>query len=201
MSCPDFDDLLAARAAPAAHGEVLAHVGRCPACAASWAALLQLDDAPGAARWPAVPERLSRAARELGRSPRRSGPTAPARLVFDSSAPGARAALALRGSGPAARHLQYEAGGVQLDLAVLAGEHADGDTLVGQVNGVSDASGAACVLAGAEVARWTPLDLHGDFRFERVAPGRWLLTLEADDQRLVLPELDLAAPAARDPLR
>jgi hypothetical protein len=200
MSCPAFDELLAARAEPVAHGEVFAHVGGCPRCALAWAALLRLEAAPAAARWPDVPQRLASAARELVRVPARALRDASAQLLFDSAVAGSRPALALRGAGPATRHLAYEAGALHLELAVLAGEHAGGDTLVGQFAGVRDPSSACCVLTGADVARWTPLERNGDFRFERVRPGRWLLALEAEDQRLVLPALELSAPVARDPL-
>jgi len=202
MNCPDFDELLAARAEPTApaHAEVLAHAGACPQCARTWTALLRLDAAPAAARWPAVPERLARAARELARAPARTVRDASARLLFDSAAAGSRPALALRGAGPAARHLTFEYGALSLELAVLAGEHVGGDTLVGQFAGLRDPSEACCMLTGADVSRWTPLQPNGDFRFERVTPGRWLLALESEDQRFVVPELDLAAPAARDPL-
>ncbi len=189
MTCPDFDDLLTARAEPGAHAEVLAHAGRCPQCARTWAALALLDAAPAAARWPEVPPALSRAARAVahGASSLRRLREALARLVFDSAA-GPAAAVALRGAGPAARHLQFEAGALQLDLAVLGG-----DTLVGQLDGAGEPSAATCLLAGPDGARWTPLESNGDFRFERVVPGRYLLAVETDDQRLLVPDLDLSA--------
>jgi hypothetical protein len=138
-------------------------------------------------RWPEVPPALARAARDVARgaSPLRRLRESLARLLFDSAA-GPVAAVALRGAGPAARHLQYEAGTLQLDLAVLGS-----DTLVGQLAGMEDAAAATCMLAGPQGARWAPLEDNGDFRFEQVAPGRYLLALETGDQRLLVPDLDL----------
>lgn len=187
MNCPDFDDLLAARARPGEHAEVLAHAGNCPRCARTWGALALLDEAAAAARWPEVPPALSRAARDLARggSPLRRMREALARLVFDSAA-GPVAAVALRGAGPAARHLQFEAGALQLELAVLGS-----DTLVGQLEGAGEPAVATCMLAGPQGARWEPLEANGDFRFEHVAPGRYLLAVDTDDQRLLVPDLDL----------
>lgn len=185
MNCPDIDELLEARAAPGVHAELLAHAGGCPECSRLWAALDLLDAAPAAAAWREVPGRLLDAARAAGRGP---SPLARlrevvARLVFDSAtAP----AAALRGAGPATRHLTYEGAGRQLDLALLGGE-----TLVGQVGGAG-ASGTV-ILAGPDGPRWAPLEANGDFRFERVAPGRYLLAVEGERERLLVPELDLGA--------
>ena len=200
MTCPDFAELVAARAQPAAKPDVLAHVGRCRECSRLWSALALLHDARGAAAWRDVAESLALAARRLGAGPVRAAPGDIAKVIFDSAA-GARPAVALRGAGPAARHLVLSAGALKLDLALLADAPDGGDTLVGQVAGLRDASAASCLLAGAAGARWTPLEGNGDFRFDRVSPGRYVLTVEDDDQRLLVPDLDLSTPTPRDPLR
>jgi len=198
MTCPGFDELVAAHEQPAAHAAVLAHVGGCADCSRTWATLELLRDARSAAGWPEVGEALGRAARRAGDRPR-AAPAALGRLVYDSAS-GARPAVALRGAGPAARHLVLSAGALQLDLALLA-DAPEGDTLVGQVSGLADASAASCLLAGDAGARWSPLEGNGDFRFERVTPGHYLLSVDGGSERLLVPDLDLSATASRDPLR
>ncbi|HEX5012134.1 MAG TPA: hypothetical protein VFY71_17240 [Planctomycetota bacterium] len=200
MTCPTFAELLAARERPAAQPEVVAHVGGCRECSRLWVALGLLPDAPRAAAWPDVGASLHETARRAGAGRVRAAPTAVASVIFDS-ATGARPAVALRGAGPAARHLVLASGPLQLDLALLADAPDGGDTLVGQVAGLRDAAAASCLLAGAAGARWTPLEGNGDFRFDRVSPGRYLLSIENDDQRLLVPDLDLSTLAPRDPLR
>jgi hypothetical protein len=200
MTCPTFDELVAAHERPAAQSEVVAHVGGCGECSRLWNALGLLRDAPHAAAWREVDAALHDAARRVGAGQVRVSPPAVASVVFDSAA-GARPALALRGAGPAARHLVLAAGALQLDLALLADAPDGGDTLVGQVAGLRDAAAASCLLAGAAGARWTPLEDNGDFRFDRVSPGRYLLSIENDDQRLLVPDLDLSTLTPRDPLR
>ena len=200
MTCPSFAELVAAHERPAAQPDVLAHVGRCRECSQLWAALALLADAPHAAAWRDVAASLGEAARRLGAGPARAASASIANVIFDSAA-GARPAVALRGAGPAERHLVLAAGALQLDLALLADAPDGGDTLVGQVAGLRDASAATCLLAGAAGARWTPLEANGDFRFDRVAPGRYLLSVEDDDQHLLVPDLDLSTSTPRDPLR
>ena len=200
MTCPTFDELVAAHERPAAQPEVVAHVGGCRECSRLWAALGLLPDAPRAAAWPDVAASLHDAARRVGAGRARPTPTEVASVVFDSAA-AARPAVALRGAGPAARHLVLVSGALQLDLALLADAPDGGDTLVGQVAGLNDAAGASCLLAGSAGARWTPLEGNGDFRFDRVSPGRYLLSIENDDQRLLVPDLDLSTLTPRDPLR
>ena len=178
MTCPPFAELVAAHERPAAQPDVLAHVGGCRECSQLWAALALLPDAPRAAAWRDVAASLSEAARRVGAGPVRAARDAIASVIFDSAA-----------------------GALQLDLALLADAPDGGDTLVGQVAGLRDASAASCLLAGAAGARWTPLEGNGDFRFDRVAPGRYLLSVEDDDQRLLVPDLDLSTPTPRDPLR
>ena len=92
-------------------------------------------------------------------------------------------------------------GALRLDLAVLTDAPDGGDTLVGQLTGARDVTSASCLLAGAHGTRWAPLESGGDFRFEHVAPGRYLLAVDAEDDRLLVPELDLSATTPRDPLR
>jgi hypothetical protein len=200
MTCPEFDDLVAAHERPAAHSALLAHVGGCGACSRTWSALELLRDGARAAAWPDVDAALAAAARRTGAGPAPAARASLASVVFDSAA-GSRPAVALRGAGPAARHIVLSAGALQLDLALLADAPDGGDTLVGQVAGLREAAAATCLLAGPAGARWTPLEPNGDFRFESVKPGHYLLSVEDERERLLVPDLDLSAPTSRDPLR
>ncbi len=114
------------------------------------------------------------------------------RLVFDSARP--TPALALRGPGPAARHLLYrfDDAGYELDLALI-----DPDTIVGQVLDTSAEPSAledaVCVLVGDDGLRQAAVGRHGDFRFEGVGHRPTALLLETGTGRFVLEDLGLGA--------
>ena len=108
-------------------------------------------------------------------------------------------APALRDGGPIDRHLLFEAGPFEVDLAFV-----EGGALVGQVLAEEEASAAGepsgledavCVLLGDGDARESALHTNGDFRFERVEPGRYALFVEAREVRVVVPEIDLSRSA------
>jgi len=163
---------------------------------------------------PEVPPHLSLAARRVPGSlaENAAAPSLRARLaeladhvlgslVFDSARP--TPALALRGPGPAARHLLYafDRSPLELDLALI-----EPDAIVGQVldtgahgSGWDD---AVCVLVGEDGLRQTTVGAYGDFRFEGVDHRPMSLLLETGDRRLVIEDLGLgeedAPPSDRE---
>lgn len=198
MSCPSFEDLVEARLSPDSRPEVLTHLGG--GCANCVQRLKVVEIAVSALRaepFPAVPERLHRLALEIPDRVRR-GPLREAlagvvefvgELVFDSRA--ARPALALRGEHVAERHLLYRAGPFEIDVALL-----EDDALVGQVLHADADLGddAACVLCGEDRVLQSSVEPNGDFHFDAVPPGRYMLMFESGELRVVVPEVDLDLP-------
>ena len=113
-----------------------------------------------------------------------------ARLIRDAGAP--ELVPALRGEGPAQRHLLFEAGPFEVDLALI-----DSGALVGQVHAAGgdpqELEDGVCVLYSADDTREAPLDSDGDFHFASVQPGAYDLVLETPRVRLLFPDVDLSA--------
>ena len=99
---------------------------------------------------------------------------------------------ALRGEGPADRHLLFEAGPFEVDLALI-----DSGALVGQVHTAGgdpqELEDGVCVLYSDDDTREAPLDADGDFHFASVRPGAYDLVLETPRVRLLLPDVDLSS--------
>jgi hypothetical protein len=97
---------------------------------------------------------------------------------------------ALRGEGPAERHLLFEAGPFEVDLALI-----DSGALVGQVHAAGrdrqELEDGVCVLYSEDDTREALLDSDGDFHFASVRPGAYDLVLETPSVRLLLPDVDL----------
>jgi hypothetical protein len=113
-----------------------------------------------------------------------------ARLVRDAGAQ--EVVPALRGEGPAQRHLLFEAGPFEVDLALI-----DSGALVGQVHAAAgdpqELEDGVCVLYSDDDTREAPLDADGDFHFTSVSPGAYDIVLETPTVRLLFPEVDLRA--------
>ncbi|MCB9899066.1 MAG: hypothetical protein H6825_13755 [Planctomycetes bacterium] len=196
MSCPDLAALAAAHADPGAHRAVVEHVhAGCASCAAHWRRLDVFEAVAALGPLPQVPAHLHAAALAIpeqqtagvaGRLLSLVG-----RLVFDSA--GGRLVPGLRDAGAGRRHLLYEAGPYEIDLALV-----EPATLVGQVMGPEDADlRDAVVLLSGEGRTFDAAVLeHGDFHLDGVAPGRYALQIGSDDLDLVLPDVDLTSPGS-----
>lgn len=197
--CPSFEELLARLAGADASGEVAAHVASgCRACAERLTLLERLRAAFARGPLPAVPERLSAAARALavvgggdGRGLLGRVRELVAQKLLDTSSP--ELVPALRDAATVDRHQLYAAGTLEVDLALV-----ESGALVGQV--LADLedepllAGAVCTLLGDGEAREAPLLPNGDFRFEAVGAGRYSLVVESEHLRVLLPEVDLTPP-------
>lgn len=208
MRCPGFDELLSHLAGGDAG--VAAHLASgCASCARRVELLGALRATFAAGPLPEVPTHLSHAALaipqeetaagERGESP---GMGALARIrelfarpLIDTASLGLAPALRGddEGSGPIDRHLLFEAGPYEVDLAVVEGGSLVGQVLCDEADEPALA-GAVCVLLDERDAREERLCSNGDFRFEDVGPGRYALFVESAELRLVVPELDLTEP-------
>ncbi len=206
MSCPDYQLLLAVHQPDepcsrdaAAVEAARAHLNAgCPACASRLRVVRAMLGALDAGPLPEVPAALRARAVALAPEPagRGGGTREPGRiqrflgkLLLDAGS-GATPALSLRGEGLAERHLLFRAGPFEVDLA-----HLEGGALVGQVLPEDETAPSlrdgVCILYGGPAPRQTPLDENGDFHFENVGAASYDLVLEADELRLVVPDVHL----------
>ena len=196
-SCPTYDELfLSVDPAQGTDNATLARVrthmdAGCPSCARRESRLSSMLSALRSSPFPEVPKAWRNQAVALLRSP---GPIARvrdflARLIVDVNQ-NYDPAMALRGEGPADRHLLFEAGPFEVDLALL-----DSGALVGQVAAEAGDSelfaNGFCVLHGQGKPRETRLDVNGDFHFAGVSPGHYNLVLESPAVRVLVPQVDL----------
>lgn len=129
-----------------------------------------------------------------------------AQLRFDSWA--AQPLLAVRHARGASRHLLFTAEGHDIDLRVAprpGSTVADARyALVGQVLGPDDRGEVRLRRAATDDAANAPapsgdpaatevcaLDAYGEFRFETVAPGRYVLELRVGQAAIELPAIDV----------
>lgn len=210
MTCPTFDDLLAAREASPARSldAVREHLATgCPRCVRRNQLLAAVEATLGAAPLDAVPAELHLRALDLGRnlgSAPRATPAASgagirgrvrsfvgALLADLSAAP--PTALALRGQGATDRHLLMRAGPFDIDLARMEDGSVVGNVLPTQDDAPSLADGL-CGLYGDGAPFEAPLRANGDFHFEGVPAAAYDLVLESSGLRLLVPDVDLQAP-------
>ena len=189
MICPDFEALLVALHDPSSHTDVVDHMeGGCPRCDRRRRLITGLLETLGHGRLPAPREEWSRAASNLVReSPT---PDPPRHLGEPAVASGPQPAL--RGAALCHRHLRYTAGPFEVDLALLSPSTLVG-TVVPDESGVPDLGGAVCVLSGSGSPRQVQLERNGDFRFEGVDPGRYLVLVDAPGVDLVIEDVDLGS--------
>jgi len=120
-----------------------------------------------------------------------------AALTFDSWAAAPAGAPAMRSLRSATRHLLYNAQGRDIDLRVSAAGGAF--SLAGQVLG-PDGAGAVTLTPEPGHAAAAPLtatlDELGEFRIDGVPAGTYLLALQFGADEIMLPPLDVGAPAA-----
>jgi hypothetical protein len=141
----------------------------------------QLPDAP--ATWIARAEALMPGpVARAGAALRRLAAT----LAFDSRA---QPALGMRGETESARQLLFSAEGRDIDLRIVGGRGVF--SVAGQVLG-PDEAGVATLAAGDGAGRTATLDSFGEFRFDNLAAGRAVLTLQLGDDEITLPPIDLA---------
>jgi len=196
MNCPDFEALLATSEDPGSHPETTRHLARgCPACERRMQLLATTQELLALGALPRPREEWRRAA---GRLPLDPGVRLPTRWNGQEVAVGG-AQPALRGAGLCRRHRSYAAGPATVDIAML-----DPSTLVGTVSR-SDACASiaahveddvVCVLDGPGGPRQVALESNGDFRFEGVDPGRYLLLVEGRDWNVVLEDVDLTTASS-----
>jgi hypothetical protein len=117
-----------------------------------------------------------------------------AELSFDSWGETA-SAHGMRSLRAPTRHLMFSAAERDIDLRLIPGPQAF--SIAGQVLGPDDAGSvelAARDTGGAPGHR-TQIDALGEFRFDSVAPGSFVMTLRLGTDEIVLPPLDLSEPA------
>jgi hypothetical protein len=167
-----------------------------------WAALVH-----EAATLPRAPAPLVRSVLELWRDHRPAPAVASgvrrwvAALVQDSWSPAQQTALGLRDLPSDVRHLLYAGLGRDIDLRIAP--LAEGYCLSGQHLG-PDAQGSVELWpldrAAATPVRSAPLDTTGEFSIDGVQGGIYVLTLRLDGDEIMLPPIDIGAPAsARGP--
>ena len=195
MSCPDWEELLSARASPAGHSDVIQHLeSDCPHCSTRWRTLEALASTFAKGPFPRVSSKLERFAADLpGRLADRV--LVPERfvgaLIFDSARSGA--ALAIRGASLAPRHVLYRAGPYEIDVAIV-----EPSTLVGQILPVKSLENAVTVLLGDQNIRQIRLERNGDFRFDALESGEYTLVIESSACHVVVPDLVIAADAREE---
>ncbi|MEM7310405.1 MAG: hypothetical protein AAF682_27255 [Planctomycetota bacterium] len=211
MTCPSYDQLFLLLSGtdagqserPADLATAQEHLdGGCPLCVRRVRLVRLVLGALAVGEFPQVPEAWSRQVEALASPGREAAPFAPvaplsrvrqfvAQLVLDAGLT-AEPALALRGEGPAERHLLYQAGPFEVDLALL-----ESGALVGQVLSAEEESpsldGCICMLHGEDESRQTPLDDNGDFHFSGVQPSAYDLVLEGPEVRVLVPGIELGA--------
>ena len=115
-----------------------------------------------------------------------------AALSFDSWAAGGLAAAGVRGGAAEVRHLLFAAQGRDIDLRISP--NATVFALAGQILGPDEAGIVALEPVARDAAapvapRLVALDEFGEFRFDEVAGGTYLLTLRVGSDEIELPPL------------
>lgn len=188
MTCPDYERLFLALADRTLDPEVHRHLAEgCPRCAGRIRLGETALQALLSGGLPAPREDWKKAAAELPGRPDLRLPTrwTGTEVVDRGPTP------VLRGGALCQRHLRFEAGPAELDLALL-----EPATLVGTVTRHDDRElgrDAVCVLDGSRGTRQMALEPNGDFRFEGVDPGHYLLLVEGGDWNLVVKDVDLTS--------
>lgn len=208
MSCPTFDDLLSWHERPE-QDLIGGHVGSgCPDCRRRLDLLSTMFTGLSQPEPPVVSPSLRAATlRQLDRLD--AAPSSGERLVEALGAtvgkvqewiaelielPRAPAlSLGLRGDDDAGLR-RYAAGPWRLDVGLIERRSLMGQLLDGADADAVALAGATCVLCGNAGSRETQVDDDGAFRFEAVGPGRYGLMIEAADQRLLFPDVDLVLP-------
>ena len=167
-----------------------------------WAALVRQ-----AASLQRAPAPLVRSALELWRdhAPTRGSASDMRRwvaaLIHDSWSGAPQTASGMRDLPSDVRHLLYAGLGRDIDLRIAP--LAEGYSLSGQHLG-PDAQGRVELRpldgAAATPARSVPLDTSGEFSIDGVPGGIYVLTLHLDSDEIMLPPIEIGAPAsARSP--
>lgn len=226
MDCPSFDELLDAFESEDRGASYLARLDTmCPECARRVELVRSLVRSLDSGPFPDVPQHLHDAAVSIGEAPvpngtpvpagvhnghssssappggrERSGWFAPVRefiadLVFDSFLH--EPVAVLRGRSATERHLLYRAGSFEVDLALT-----ESGAIVGQVLGDDDewenVRDATCILTGEDRTWTSDIESNGDFHFDGVGPGSYVLQLEAPEVRLVVPEFEFSSAVSDD---
>ena len=153
---------------------------------------IALPDAPAALlraaidQWqPPQPSMLQSAAQAIIRR-------AVAALTFDSWSAGTLA-FGVRSVPSDTRHLLYSAMGRDIDVRVTPS--ASHFSMTGQVLGQDEAGDVELASAAGDGdtagAKVTQLDTMGEFRFEGIPGGSYVLTLRFGDEEIALPPIDL----------
>ena len=211
MTCPSFDDLLGWHLSPADDG-VGGHVGDgCPDCRRRLSLLDELIVSlarPQPVEVPvdlrsatlqqlqaltARPSALDQLREVAGRALERVHEFAEhvAELIELPRSPALAAGL--RGDDDAGLR-RYAAGPWRLDVGLVERRSLMGQLLDERDGDAVELAGALCTLCAPDRVQETRVDEDGAFRFEAVGPGRYGLMIEADDQRLSFPDVDLILP-------
>jgi len=184
--CPSQADLLAAAEAPVPSGALSAHVGTCAACQGTLRRMQGLLGVLNDLALEPVPEHVLAAALAVPAE----APGLEARIRSFVArllpAPAGDARPAFRGASGATT-LAYEAGPYQLELSHLAS-----GALVGRVSArEGELTQAGCLLYGGFETQACELGTGGRFRFTDVEPGDYVLIVESEDRRVVVPGISL----------
>ena len=204
MSCPTFEELVAARAALAdrtvddACEQVLEHVARCARCAERLRLLELAESALRAGPLPTVPPDA------LHRAVAATASHAPAPMLRANRTRSDALAPAVRGEALAEVRETFAIGQIRIDCTYM-----EPSTVVGQVRlapgaAPQDVGGIGCVLCGVDADGnervWQTLtESNGDFRIEGVMPGLYDLIVELDLGHVVAADTRLGprpAPSA-----
>ncbi|MDL1863310.1 hypothetical protein FBR04_20130 [Betaproteobacteria bacterium PRO7] len=110
--------------------------------------------------------------------------------VFDAAG-GFAPAAGLRGTGASPRQLLFRAEACEVDLRI--GAQGAAWILAGQVFGAEGAR--EVVLSGGEGVRTAALGPTSEFSFSGLAAGRYELTVKTPELDIVIPAVEVGAPA------